>query len=116
MAALKLSEISPLQPAFSAKNLPAGRTQIVDVRQIRRINCHPVEGDEDSASESLLDTNYWLNWDGDLDNPTDCEDDLTADIESDIGKVNAIEVPECPERQDVRATPNVPRLIRPTCK
>jgi len=29
---------------------------------------------------------------------------------------NGIDDPECPEQQDVRATPNVPGLVRPTRK
>jgi len=72
-AAFKLSKRSPLPPALSAKDLPGGRTQILNVRRIRRINCHPVESDEDSAPESISDTADWLNWNGDLDNPNDSE-------------------------------------------
>jgi hypothetical protein len=60
-AAFKLSEKSPLPPALSAKDLPGGRTQILNVRRNRRINCHPVESDEDSAPESISDTEDWLN-------------------------------------------------------
>jgi len=51
-----------------------------------------------------------------LDNPNGREDDCTADEESDIEHNNGIEDPECPEQQDVRAMPNVPRLVRPTQK
>jgi hypothetical protein len=47
-AAFTLSERSPLPPALSAKNLPGGSTQILNVRRIWRINRHPVESDEDS--------------------------------------------------------------------
>jgi len=61
-AAFKLSQRSPLQPALSAKDLAGGRTQILNFRQIRRINRHPVESDEDSAPESISDTEDWLNW------------------------------------------------------
>ena len=78
-AAFKLSERSPLPPALSAKDLPGGRTQILNVRRIRRINCHPVESDEDSAPECISDTNDWLNWYCSLDNPNDSEDDCAAD-------------------------------------
>jgi hypothetical protein len=42
-AAFKLSERSPLPPALSAKDLPGGQTQILNVHQIRRINRPPVE-------------------------------------------------------------------------
>jgi hypothetical protein len=67
-AAFKLSERSPLPPALSAKDLPGVRTQILHVRRIRRINRHPVESDDDSALESIWDTDDWLNRNGDLDN------------------------------------------------
>jgi len=60
-AAFKLSERSPLPPAVSAKDLPGGRTQILNVCRIRRINSHPVESDEDSTPESISDTDDWLN-------------------------------------------------------
>jgi len=71
---------SPLPPPLSAKDLPGGRTQILNVRRIWRINRHPVERDEDSASESISDTEDWLNWNGDLDNPNDSEDNCVADM------------------------------------
>jgi len=96
-AAFKLSERSPLPPALSAKDLPGGRTQIINVRRIRRINRHPVESDVDSAPESISDTEDWLNWNRDLDNPNDSEDDCAAADESDIQHNNGIEDPECPE-------------------
>jgi len=115
-AAFKLSERSPLPPPLSAKDLPGGRTQSLDVRRIRRINRHPVESDEDSAPESISDTEDWLNWNGDLDNPNDSEDDCAADVESDMDQDNTIEDRESPEQRDVSAAPNVPGLIRPTRK
>jgi len=65
-AAFKLSERSPLPPALSAKDLPGRRTQILNVCRIRRINHHPVKSDEDSAPESISDTDDWLNWNGDV--------------------------------------------------
>jgi hypothetical protein len=115
-AAFKLSERSPLPPPLSTKDLPGGRTQILHIRQIRRINRHPVESDEDSAPESISDTEDWLNWNGDLDNLNDSEDDCTPDVESDMEQDNTIEDPESPEQRDMSAAPNVPRLIRPTRK
>jgi len=115
-AAFKLSERSPLPPALSAKELPGGRTQILNVRRIRRIKRHPVESDDDSAPQSISDTDDWLNWNGDLDNPNDSEEDCAADDESDIEHNNGIQDPECSEQQDVSATPNVPGLVRPTRK
>jgi len=116
VAAFKLSERSPLPPALSAKDLPGGRTQSLDVRRIRKINRHPVQSDVDRAPESISDTDDWLNWNGDLDNPNDSEEDCAADNESDIEPNTGIEDPECPEQQDVSAVPNVPGLVRPTWK
>jgi len=115
-AAFKLSERSPLPPALSAKVLTGGCTQIFDVRRIWWINCHPVESDEDSATESNSDSKNLLHLNGDCDNPNGSEDDCAADNESDIKHNNGIEDPECPEGQDVSAAPNVPWLIRPTRK
>jgi len=115
-AAFKLSERSPLPPALSAKDLPGGTTQILNLRRIRRINRHPVKIDDDSAPESISDPDDWLNWNGDLDNPNDSEEDCAADDESDIEHNNGIEDPECPEQQDVSAAPNVPGLVWPTQK
>jgi hypothetical protein len=112
-AAFQLSERSPLPPALSAKDYPGGRTQILNVRRIRRIHRHPVESDEHSSHESLLDTEDCLNWNGDLDNPNDSEEYCAAAEKSDIEHNNGSEDPECPEEQDVIAAPNVPRLVRP---
>jgi len=115
-AAFKLSERSPLPPALSAKDLPWGKTEILNVRRIRRINRHPVESDENSAPESISDTDDWLNWNRDLNNPNDSEDDCAADDEFDTEQTDGIEDSECPEQQDVSAAPNVPGLVRPTRK
>ena len=51
-----------------------------------------------------------------LDNPNNSEEDCGADIESDSERENGIKDLEHPEKQDVSATPNVPRLIWPTQK
>jgi len=56
VAAFKLSEKSPVPPALSAKDLPGGRKQILNVRRINQIDCHPAESDEDSLPESISDT------------------------------------------------------------
>jgi hypothetical protein len=61
-----------------------------------------------------LDTEDWLNWNGDLDNPNDREDDCAADVESDMDQDNSIEDPESPEQHNVSTAPNVPRVIWPT--
>ena len=115
-AAFTLSERSPLPPALSAKVLPGERTQILNVHRFRRINYHLVKSDEDSAPESISDTENWPDWNCDLHNSNDSEDDWAADVESDIEHDNGIEDPECPEQGDVSATSNVHRLIRPTRK
>jgi len=115
-AAFKHTERSPLPPALSAKDLPGGWTQILNVRRIRRINSHPVESDEDSAPGSISNIKDWLNWNGDLDNPNDIKDYCSADVESDIEQGNGVKDLECPEQRNVSAAPNVPRLIRPTWK
>jgi len=112
-AAFKLSEKSPVPPALSAKNLPGGRTQVLNVRRIKRIDRHPAESDDDSSPESIIDTENWVNWNGDLDNPNDSEDDWEADNESDMELDNGSEVSETLEVQNVSAAPNVPGLIRP---
>jgi len=116
VAAFKLSERSPLPPALSAKDFPGGRTQILNVRRIRRINHHQVESDEDSAPASISDTEDRQHWNGQLDNPNDSEEDCAADDDSDIEHNNCIDHPECPEQHDVSAAPNVPGLVRPTQK
>jgi len=113
-AAFKLSERSPLPPALSAKELAGGRTQVLNICRIRRINLHAVESDDNSAPESISDTENWLNWNGDLDNPNESEDDCEADNKSDVEQDNWVEDSECPEQQDVCAAHNVPGLIRPT--
>jgi len=115
-AAFTLSERSPLLPALSAKDLPGRRTQILNVRHIRRINGHPVKSDEDSTTECISDTEDWPNWNGDLHNSNDREEDCAADGDSDIEHNNCIEDQECPEQQDVSAARNMPGLVRPTRK
>jgi len=116
VAAFKLSESSPLPPPVSAKDLRGGRTQIIHVRRIWRINRHPIESNEYSAPESISDTDGWLSWNGDLDDPIDSKKDCAAGDESDIEQHNGIEDLQCPEQQDVSAAQNVPRLVRPTRK
>jgi len=105
-----------LPPDLSAKNHPGARTVILNVCQIWRINHDPVEIDEDSAPECISDTKGWLNWNGDLDNPNDSEDDWVAYNEFDIEPENWIENPDCHEQRDMKAAPNVLRLIRLTRK
>jgi len=92
VAAFKMSEKSPVPPAFPAKDLPGGRTQVLNVRQIKQIDRHPAQSDEDSSAESISDTENWLNWNGDLDNPNNSEDNGEADNESDKELDNGSEV------------------------
>jgi len=112
-AAFKLLEKSPVPPALSAKDLPGGRTQVLNVRRIKRIDRHPAESVEDSSPESISDTENWLNWNGGLDNPNDSEDDWEADNESDTELDIGSEVSQTLEVQNLSAAPNVPGLIRP---
>jgi len=56
-AAFKLSETSPVPPALSAMDLPGGRTQALNVRQITRIDRHPAKSNEDSSPDTTSDTN-----------------------------------------------------------
>jgi len=114
MAAFKLSDRSLLPPALSAKELAGGRTEVLNVHRIWRIDRHPVKSDGGSAPESISDTENWLNWNGDLDNPNESKDDREADNESDVEQDNCFKDPECPEQRDVCAAPNVPGLIRQT--
>jgi hypothetical protein len=111
-----LSERSPLPPDLSAKNLLGGRTRILNVSRIQRINRHPVEGDEDSAKQTISDTNNWLHWNADLDNANEREEEWVVDNDSDIEHNNGINDSECPEQKDLRAAPNVPGLVWPTQK
>jgi hypothetical protein len=112
-AAFKLSETSPVPPAVSAKDLPGGLTQVLNVRRIKRIDRHPAVSDEDTSPESISDTENWLNWNGDLDNPNDSEDDWEADNESDTELDNGSEVSQTVAVWNVSVAPNVPGLIRP---
>jgi hypothetical protein len=77
--AFKWLETSPLPPALSAKHLPGGQTQILSVCRIQRINRHSIKREEDSAPESISANDYWLNCNGNLDNPNDSEEDCVAD-------------------------------------
>jgi len=63
-----------------------------------------------------LDTEGWLNWNDDLDNPKDTEDNCMAEVESDIEQGNGIDEPGCTYQRDMSAPPYVPRFIWPTWK
>ena len=111
-AAFKLSEKSPVPPALSAKHLPGGWSQVLNVCQIKRIDRYPAEIDEDSSPESISNTKNWLNWNGDLHNPTTSEDDWDGDNESDLDLDTRSEDSETPVVWNVSAAPTVPGLIR----
>jgi len=112
-ASFKLSERSPFPPALTAKDLPGGWTQVLNVCHIETIDCHPPESDKESAPEIILDTETWIDRNGDLDNRNYCDDDWEADDESVIEVDKGIKDLETRKQQDVRATPNVSRLTRP---
>ena len=112
-AAFKLSEKSPVSPALSAKDLTGERTQVLNVRQIKWMDRHPAERDENSAPASNSDTENWLTWNGDLGNPNDSEDDWEADNESGMELDNGSEVSETLEVRNVSAALNIPGLSRP---
>ena len=114
MAAFTLSERSPLPQALSAKDLPGGRTDVLNVRRIKRIDQHPPGSGGHSSSESISDFVNWLNLNGDADILNASDDNREANIESHIELDNGIEAPGSPEHRHVSAAPNVPRLIRPT--
>jgi len=78
-AAITLSEWSPLPPALSAKDLPGGRTQVINVCRIWRIDRHPANTDADSPPESISKAENWHNLNGDLHNPNESKDDCHAD-------------------------------------
>jgi hypothetical protein len=98
-------------PALLAKDLPGGQTQVLNVRQIKWIDRHPAEHDEDRSPESITDTKNCLNWNGDFDNPNDSEDEWEADNESEMELDNGSKDSETPELRNVSAAPNVPWLI-----
>jgi len=113
-AVFKLLERPPLPPALSTKDLPGGWTQMLNVRQIRRINHHPLASGEDSIAEIISDTENWLILNVNLENPNDSEDDCAADDQSHIDRINGIKKMEWPQQRDVRATTNVSWLFLPT--
>jgi hypothetical protein len=92
-AAFKLSVRSSLPPALSAKDVPGGRTQMLNVRRIPKINHHPVTSDEDSTPESISDIEDWLNWNGDMDHPNHSKEDCAVDDNSEIEPNNCIKDP-----------------------
>jgi hypothetical protein len=99
---------------LSAKNLPGGQTQTLNVRRNKRINRHPFESDEVSPPEHTLDTDDGPNCNADLDDPNDSDENCAADFQCDMERDNSIKVSKCPEQRNVSAAPTVPGLISPT--
>jgi len=115
-AAFELSDRSSLPSVLSAMYLHGGRTQILNLWWIRRIDCHRVESYEDSAALNISKSEKWHHWNGDQDYTSDKETNWAADVECDIRQDNAIQEPECPQKRDVSAVPKVPGLIQHTWK
>jgi hypothetical protein len=75
------------------------------------MNCYPVESEKHSTPESMLNTEDWLNGIGELDNPSNSQDNYAPDSESKIEHNKFIDNLECPEQQDVIATQTPPGLV-----
>jgi len=69
VAVFKLSERVPVPPALAAKDLCTGQTEVLNVCHSKRVDHHPAKSDEDSAPEGISNSENWLDWNGDLDNP-----------------------------------------------
>jgi hypothetical protein len=54
-ATIQLSPRPPVPPAFTAKDLPGGQTQVLNVHLFRTIDHHSVECDEDVELIGRLD-------------------------------------------------------------
>ena len=89
-AAFNLSERSPLPPAMSVRDIPGGRTQVFNFREIQWTDRHPAETDRHSAPESISNIESGPPWNGHFDNRQAREPDLEQDKESDIEQYNAI--------------------------
>jgi len=70
-AAFKLSEKSPVPPALSPMDLPGRRSQVLNVRRIKRIDHHPAESDGHIPTQSIADKQNWRNWNVDSDSRND---------------------------------------------
>jgi len=99
---------------MSPKNIPGGRTEVSNDRQIDTIDLPPAEAEKDSAPDSISDTEYWLHCNANFDTPNHSEDNREADNESYKVLDNVNEDPETPGQQDVSMTPNVPQSNQPT--
>jgi hypothetical protein len=80
---------------------------------MRRIDCYPAERFEDSAQETMSDTENWLNWNGQMVDSNKSKDYCDADNESDIELGVGIKPLESPEHRFETATANILRLNHP---
>jgi hypothetical protein len=65
---------------------------------MNRIDCHLADCDEDTAPDSISNTDNLLNWNGDCVNPTASKDNWEQDSESDVELGNGTDNPECQEQ------------------
>jgi hypothetical protein len=86
---------------------------VLNFRQLRRTNRHPVERDEDSIQDSISDTENWLNWNGCGDYQNKSENDCEANDRFETKLSNGLRALVIPEHLVVCATPNVTGLIQP---
>jgi hypothetical protein len=116
VATFKLTEKSQLRLSLSQIDLPSGKTHVLNIKRICRINCHSGESDDESSAETNSDTEDWLHRNGDLDNPQYDENDVEADYEDDIILSDDSNVIDQAEQLDVYATPYIAGHIWPVQK
>jgi hypothetical protein len=84
MAEFKLSERSPVLRTLSTDDIHWEWTPVWNMNPIITIAWHLAESDEDSAPESISDTENWFDWNGDCNIPNHSEDDWKTANESDL--------------------------------
>jgi len=60
-AAFIFSGRSPVPPAWSAEDLLARWTEVLNVGRMKRIDHHPAGSNEDNTPESISDNENWLD-------------------------------------------------------
>jgi hypothetical protein len=78
-----MNEKSPLPPSISHIDLPGGKTKLYNIHRIWGINGHFGKTDYDSSAKTNSDTDDWLHWNGNLDNPIYSETNGEADDKDD---------------------------------
>jgi hypothetical protein len=116
LAAFKSNEKTPLPKSLPLTELQNGKTQVLNVRRIPRINRQPGLTDEESAGEDNTDTEDWLHWDGDMESGAEDESDSSTDDEHEMDRILDTHEKESPEQSHGDAAPNVPGFIRPVRK